>query len=177
LTFDTTKKAKGCLDWTQRVFDKVSGKQYDLVVTSQRNVRSIVGHEGADRARTLEAGYRHYLERLTSSGAKVLVIRDTPFPSTTIPDIPTCVASHLDDQDACSGPASRWIPTDPLAAAARQVDGASVVDLNRYICAPDHCFGVNGGIVTYHDGSHLTETYARSLGPFLAAAVDKAIGR
>ncbi|GAA3523958.1 SGNH hydrolase domain-containing protein [Aeromicrobium panaciterrae] len=177
LTFDTDKKAKGCLDWTNRVFDKVSGSQYDLVVTSQRNVRSIVGHEGADRIGTLRDGYRSYLERLTRTGAHVLVIRDTPFPGTTIADIPTCIASHLDDQAACSAPTSRWIPDDPLADAAEQVEGASVVDLNSYICAPERCYGVNGGIVTYHDGSHLTETYARTLGPYLAAAVQKSLGR
>jgi len=175
LTYSTEKKAKGCLDWTARVQKRTSGKAFDLVVTTQRNVRSIVGHEGADRLGTLEAGYRRYLERWAKSGTKVLVLRDTPFAGNSVGLIPTCVAEHLRDQNVCSGALSRWVVPDPLAAAAQGLPGVTVVDLNRYICEPDRCFGVNGGVITYFDNSHLSETYARTLGPYLANAVRAAL--
>ncbi len=175
LTFDAARKATGCQQWGERVFDRTRGDQFDLIVTSQRNVHAVVGHTGSDRLSTLEAAFRRQLERWTSSGAQVLVLRDTPFPADDVGSVPACLARTSGDVDACSGDPDDWIPVDPLAAAANDVSGASVADLNRYICRPTTCRAVNGRVITYFDGSHLSESYARTLGPFLAAAVRDAL--
>jgi len=177
LTFDAKVKATGCQQWSERVFDRTQGTRFDLIVTSQRNVHDIVGHTGADSVKTLKDAYRRYLQRWTDSGAQVLVLRDTPFPQDDIGPVPACLARSGDEADACSGDPSDWIPTDPLAEATADVPGATVANLNQYICEPAVCLPVNGRVITYVDGSHLTETYARSLGPFLADAVRAKVSR
>lgn len=175
LTWDSAKKSTGCRAWGQRILKATSGDQFDLIVTSQRNVHAMVGHTGADRDTALEAGYRRYLEQWTASGARVLVLRDTPFPQDDVGPIPTCVAQHRDDLARCSGRRDDWIPVDPLARAAAEVDGAAVADLNRYICRPRRCDAVVGNVIVYYDGSHLTETYAQTLAPYLRRAVEDAV--
>ncbi len=175
LTFDARAKATGCQQWGERVFDRTRGEQFDLIVTSQRNVHAVVGHTGSDRLSTLESAFRGQLERWTESGAQVLVLRDTPFPDDDVGAVPVCLARNNEDVPSCSGDPKDWIPTDPLAAAAGAVPGASVADLNRFICRPTICRAVNGRVITYFDGSHLSETYARTLGPFLAAEVRDAV--
>ena len=49
--------------------------------------------------------------------------------------------------------------------------------MTDHFCSTTTCDGVNGGVLTYFDGSHLTASYARTLAPFLAPVIDEAIDR
>lgn len=54
-----------------------------------------------------------------------------------------------------------WIPEDPLYEEARKLgESVATADLNDHLRRPERCYGANGGIVTYFDGSHLTGTYS-----------------
>jgi hypothetical protein len=47
-----------------------------------------------------------------------------------------------------------------------------VADLTRFFCGPRDCYPVVGGVLVYHDLlGHMTEAYARTLGPFLTRRV------
>lgn len=178
LAFPAPADSQGCRDWGQKVLKRTAGHKYDLVITSERNVDPVRGHTVASSYPAWEKGYREYLASWATADTPVLVLHDTPFPSDTIKNIPDCVAEHGDDLTQCSGAADTWIPSDPLAtaAAAMNAPGIRTVDLNRYFCRTRRCYGVNGTVVTYFDGSHMSATYSRTLAPYLLGPIRKSLG-
>jgi peptidoglycan/LPS O-acetylase OafA/YrhL len=171
LDFATDDRVQGCEQWRESTLAAVSGDAFDVVLTSQRNLQPVRGADLATSFGPWKDGFRSFLARLSASGAEVLVLRDTPFPETTVADIPECVAAHRTRQEVCAAPRDVWLTPDPLAAAAAEVDGVAVADLSDAFCEAGRCHGVNGGVITYTDGSHLTATYARSLAPRVAEAL------
>jgi hypothetical protein len=115
-------------------------------------------------------GYQSVLTAWRDSS--VLVIRDAPFPGFDVPD---CVASR--GIAACEGARSEWMPPDPLVAAAEGLEhpGLAVVDLDDLFCSAETCYPVIGGVLVYVDYSHFGTTFARTLAPYLAPAVDDAL--
>ena len=89
------------------------------------------------------------------------------------------MAENPDDLAACGGPRERWVPEDPLVAAARELDDPRItaVDLTDLICSATQCPAVVGGVLVYFDSSHLTATYSRTLAPFLDAPLTDAVAR
>ena len=59
---------------------------------------------------------------------------------------------------------------DSAAAAATALRSSRVrlVDLTEFFCDPRFCYPVIGGALVFKDQNHMTETYAKSLGPYLA---------
>jgi hypothetical protein len=149
LQFDTEAKTQACLDYGQWVLDQTKGKKFDLVTRA-------VG------------GYQEYLKQWTSSGTKVIVLKDTPDPGRTIKNVPDCVAAYKDYQQRCSGTPTTWKWMDPLTdAASASGSGVDVIKMNQYLCTQTTCPPVIGSVVVYFDASHLTATYARTLTGYL----------
>jgi peptidoglycan/LPS O-acetylase OafA/YrhL len=145
------------------------GGDYDLVVMST-----------LDRADTSSTEmYRPTIQQARATGAKVLVIRDTPAPMDPKNVTPDCIAAHMDDFSACSGKSRKWIGVDYLTSAAkreaRDDKGVSWVNINRYLCRKGTCPAVIGGVIPYRDENHLTVTYSISLVPYVLPAVAKAL--
>ena len=63
-----------------------------------------------------------------------------------------------------------------MAAAAEGWPGAAAVDLTRWFCDDRGCPLVIGGVKVYRDLGHLTESYARTLAPYLGEALDPLVG-
>ena len=169
---------QGCFDWGQRVLANVAKKNFELVVMSASNGGLAKGAKDPGQSQRIwESGYRKYLGQLTADGTHVAVIRDVPFPGTTIKSIPDCIAVHRDDLLNCSAKRSVWVRDDPLAAAALQLGSkrVDVVDLNNYFCTDKVCPGVIGGVIVYFDAHHLTKTYSETLAPFLAKPLGRAV--
>jgi hypothetical protein len=91
--------------------------------------------------------------------------------------VPACLEEHADDYTVCSGPRSKWEPTDPLLDAVEKMSDKRIqtVNVNDYICGQEQCHGVVGGVVVYSDFSHLTTTYVKTLRPYLERSLMKAI--
>jgi hypothetical protein len=58
---------------------------------------------------------------------------------------------------------------DPAVAAAREF-GAHVIDLTPEFCDARRCYPVIGGALVHKDADHLTQVFARTLGPFMDRA-------
>ena len=69
--------------------------------------------------------------------------------------------------------AARSLPPDPQVTAAHRLTGrrVQVVDMTRFICDRRWCYPVIGGALVYKDDNHLTEVFARTLGPYLNQAL------
>ncbi len=88
-------------------------------------------------------------------------------------DVPTCLADSAESADPCSNPRATALSTrifpDVVSSIGR--DGVRFVDTSDYFCDDRTCYAMIGGVAVYFHASHLTGTYAESLGPYLAAAL------
>ena len=161
-----------CLEWGNKVVDETVAGDFDLIVTSAASVFDVADVAKDSSFRAKVEGYAAVLAAWADF--PVLVIRDTPFPGF---DIPECVATR--GAAHCEGDRSSWVPDDPLATAAQELarPGLSLVDLNDLFCSHRTCYPVIGGVLVYVDYSHFGATFGKSLAPYLAPAVDSALGR
>ena len=173
---ETEQFRRNCFDWGQKVLAATPTGTFDLVVTSERTGRAAIGVSAADSYGPWKKGYAPYLQQWADRGVKVLVIRDNPFPISTMPSVPDCVGAHPDDFAKCSAPRTAWLRPDPLADAAKGIASPklTVADLTNYFCT-DVCSPVIGKAMVYVDGSHITQTFARTLAPYLEPYVRKAL--
>ncbi|MFD1213801.1 acyltransferase family protein [Arthrobacter sp. GCM10027362] len=177
VVFDTEQKTRGCRELGQWAQESTQGDKYDLVITTELTIPVKGANSDAEQFDLAVRGYGSYLARWEESGTNLLVLRDTPYPKPFIQSIPDCVAENADDPAQCSGSREEWLKPDPLVKAAEDLHSTrvKVADLTRYICRDDACYGVNGGLVTYFDGSHMTTAYARTMAPYLRQHVVQAL--
>lgn len=152
------------------------GAAPDLVFVSQgRSRRSGNG----DVEPEFVAGMVEYWSALAKGGATMIAIADNPLPrSKDLPGGPPvyeCVQRERADYRACSFARNDGRGTPSLEAAVQQVPGSVFVNLNEWICPPaDMCPPAIGGRLILRQGSHVTDSYVRSLAPILARELQAA---
>lgn len=168
--FDEPEAVATCLEWVRRTAGDLAEMKPDLVVVSNRVQAQAVGLDDAATAEAYRDGYARVLGGIADAGIPVLAIRDTPAPGRDIPD---CVASKHDHYDACSGRRATWLPPDPVTDVVAAADSPllRLADLTDRFCGRTECRAVNGNVITYFDGHHITATYAHTLAPYLEPAL------
>jgi hypothetical protein len=115
------------------------------------------------------------LNQLRATGAKLIYLRDTPYPNKNMPE---CISGATDNWSACDFDLNNTPRTEPIVTD--QVRGQNldipVLDLNAYLCENDKCRAVRNGTLLYRDDSHLTATAVKALLPAVQAQIrDKGI--
>jgi hypothetical protein len=171
--FDTPASTQDCRTWGHQVTAQVAGGNFDLAIMANKVSRGVPGHDIASSMPLFEQGYELVLRPLKDANLPVVGIRDTPSPGFQVPD---CLGAHPGNYRACDGTPAKWLPTEPLTAAlAAMHDGQmTMIDMTSYICDGEVCPAAVGGVPVYFDVSHLTATYARTLAPYLTAAITRA---
>lgn len=175
LDFTDPSAAEGCTDWTSWALAEVERGGYDLVVLASRTDQPLAGVAPADQDAAARAAYGRVLDRLTAAGLDVLVVRDTFNAGESVPD---CVAAAGNDVEACTWPRATAVEADPLAEAAVERAGGAevtVLDPTDVLCDSDRCHAVVGGVIVLFDHGHLTRTFALTMTPLLASAVEFAL--
>ncbi|GII99349.1 peptidoglycan/LPS O-acetylase OafA/YrhL [Sediminihabitans luteus] len=156
-----------CQEPNARTLDALLALRPALVVTSSYAAGEYVdtgtGHTpGA-------VGLAGAWDELADAGIEVLAVKDAPRPRR---DVVRCTAEHVDDPDACAVDRSDAV-TDHAAfdEAVRLSPRTTALDLTDRYCGPSSCPPVIGNVLVYRDTNHITDTFARSLAPDLAAAV------
>jgi peptidoglycan/LPS O-acetylase OafA/YrhL len=174
--FDGQGATATCQDFVRWQVQTIASGGYDLVITSDRLGRAVRGQSMAGSFAPVEAGFARTLNTWTAAGIPVLVIRDQPYHSESVPD---CVAAAGSaDLAACGTPAAEALRPDPFYAAAQQ-DTSGLVhtfDPTRYFCSGQVCYGVVGGVVTHFDEGHMSATFSRTLAPYLRPHIAAALG-
>nr|WP_306254358.1 SGNH hydrolase domain-containing protein [Ornithinimicrobium cryptoxanthini] len=150
-----------CLQWGQRVHERLLGpEQPDVVIVS--GVKHGAGEgTGQERRDRLSAGYVDYWSDLGRVGVPVIVLSDTPSPGEV--SVYECVSEHRDDVSHCAFGRSDGSGTTALREAAARVATATFLTMNDWICPLEDCPPVIGDVLVYRQGSHITNTYAVSL--------------
>ena len=170
-----------CAVWGKEVLAEVAADpSISRVFTSYRSdIYKYVGDDGELQDAIPAAVVQDPLRALADAGKRVYVVRAVPSTNgvQTGPELanlevnaPDCIARTGRVDDPCAGPRDVRLTPDHLAqaAAAMDDDRVSVMDLTDAFCDERACHAVIGGVVVYFDGSHLTATFSRSLGQFMA---------
>ena len=156
--------------------------EVSTVFVSQNADTPVVPPAGRSTAVTKIAGYKAIWKRLPRTVRRIIVIRDTPVTSdATVACLRAAVAAGaMDPGLACPQPRSSALLRDTAVAAARALRSPRYrsVDLTEYFCDRIDCFSVVGGARVFNDTlGHITETYSRSLGPYLLRKVRRIMRR
>lgn len=170
-----------CSQWRESVLALIGQLKPALVVAAHASsYEAFVTAEAGHAARLAwQHALQAALQQLAASSGHVLLLRDTPRPAS---HVPRCMAREAaagrDTQAGCS-----FAPESAAARRAHAVEQAavaslqrvSIVDLVSAVCPRDPCPVEQQGLVTYHDGEHLSASFARRLAPVLWQRVPEAV--
>jgi len=168
-----------CDTWNANVLDALRADPPDVVLTSGV-ARSAWTGSGTAPA-PLVAGYVSRWTTLADAGVPVVVIGDSPV---SPDDLDVCAARHPSELTRCSFDTASAVAGSGLRVQREAVSAAStttpdvhLLDLTGSICPGDVCPVVIGHVAVHRAGDHVTATYAATLAPQVAAAVEDALGR
>ncbi|MCD5309972.1 acyltransferase family protein [Kineosporia babensis] len=157
-----------CIEWRKNMIARIQQLKPALVVMSANaDGGEALNGEGSQDERWVE-GWRRSAEAIQKSGAKVVYLDDSAWPAVNVPEclstkpteISECAAT---ERQATTAPERRQMIKDMF-----QDIGGTVVDPMPWFCASKGCPAVVGNVLVYHDDSHVTQAYTRTLAPILA---------
>jgi len=157
--------AQSCLEYQERLEGELEERRpFDLIITSAR-----MNSANGGTAQEVSEAYRGVWEPALARGAQVVVIRDIPENArATLGCLARSEAPFaecaLPDDDGRRGLDGPWLASEGFSAVTR-------IDLDRYFCQDGFCPAVQGGVIVYRDGNHMTAVYARSLAEPLRRAL------
>ncbi|MEV0003223.1 acyltransferase family protein [Micromonospora sp. NPDC050980] len=175
-----------CGEWNRTVRQRLRADRPNLVLTTNMvfvPTRAGEPVTGGERQQVAAQRQRQLWSELSGTGLRLIVLRDTPLLTEPGPagvpralNVPECVLRYRDRLTRCAVP--RQAALDAGAGRAQEQAAAglphvSLIDLNDAICPADRCVPVIGGALVYRDSNHLTATFARTLTPRLAEALDR----
>lgn len=172
-------ETKRCVTWNRTVQAWfVSHPEVHTVFVSEHSGGKVVTVPGAGVQATQIRGYQDAWKTLPASVTRIFVIRDTPRDTSRTADcIQKAVAARKPPGPACALARSRFLKPDPAAIAVRRAASPRVklIDMSSYMCTSRLCLPVVGGALVHRDIDHLTQTFAATLGPYMARKVDRLI--
>lgn len=157
-TFDASGAAANpsCARWNAKLTKRLIALKPDMIFTLATH-----GNNGAKE--DVPARFVDAWRPLIARGIAVAAIRDNPWFDF---DIPECVQVNGPSSDRCRQPRATALAADPLAAGPKMAH-VHYLDLTDHICTAQFCPTVAGNILMYSDKHHLTNTYMRTLAPYL----------
>lgn len=167
-----------CAQWGQSVIRQLQQEHFNYVFLSGRNywISSPDSKALSERA----GEYADAWAEIQQTGAKVVVIKDTPQPvAGGLADPATCVFKAASTTD-CGFPQAKGVGSvDPIALGAKKLNGIAVLDMTSYFCRTvievANCPAVIGGVLVYRDPNHMTATYSRTLLPYFEAQLPETV--
>jgi hypothetical protein len=165
-----------CDTWRKQALVRIAAEHPALVIVSSNHrpppVVNGVALDGAAAVTAMADGAARTIAALQATGARVVVLGDTP----QVPwDPADCLSSNPDHVLRCALPRDTALDEAWLAAerAAAESQGATFVDTAAWICPSDPCPPVIGPYVVYADSNHLTRPFVSALTSRLDAAIPR----
>ncbi|MCC4722385.1 acyltransferase family protein [Salinicoccus sp. RF5] len=164
LSLDTFEEEE-CTVWNENVVSEVAKESPDLAV--------VLADTASKNYDEVPEGYLKQFERLHNENIPILALRDTPYLNQ---DIPECLNSFgvksgecdIEEEEALHTP-SAWEKLDSPP------EYVNYVDYSEYFCSEGKCPAIIGNIIVYIDGSHMSSTYSKSMGPIIKEDVMKVL--
>jgi len=168
-----------CDAWNRAVTAALTADPPDVMVTSGVAASAWAG-SGTER-QPLVDGYASRWRALADAGVPVVVVGDSP---RSPDDLDVCAARHPRELTRCSfvtasavAGSGLAVQRDAVTAASAEGAGVRLLDLTSLICPGERCPVVIGHVAVHRAGDHVTATYAATLAPQVAAAVEDALAR
>jgi hypothetical protein len=159
-----------CFRWRAAVVQRLATEHPSLIVMSASDYEPGGPAANLDPDVAWRTGLDATLKSLRPTAQRVLVLGDTPLPST---NTPSCVAAHLQSVEQCV--AARAGAVDPPRMAVEQevarLDGAVFAGTSDWLCTQSSCPVILGDVLLYRDDNHLTTTASLLLAPYLEATL------
>lgn len=171
----TATLMENCPIWRKQSIQRIiAEKPFMVLVASTGGFATQVNGvvvKGTNRTSVFTAGMDRTITRLKSSGAKVLLMSDTP---ALAQDPLVCLSAHPNSTLACATPVAQAISTDWIAVETQiaAVNSIALIKPQMWICPTDPCPVVIGNILTYFDPGHMTATFSQALAGKLKRALD-----
>jgi len=164
----------GCSRWVKWATKQVTAGKFDLVITAARLQVGLDTLSYSPTPKQYADGYVSVMKKLRAAGESILAVRDTPSPREIVPD---CLARHTSDYTYCDGRRSTWLREDPLVTAVNEMHDPAIttLDLTQHLCDATTCPAVIGGVPVYFDNSHMTDTFTKTLEPYIEPALERAL--
>lgn len=162
-----------CEQWRGQILTRLRAERPRLIVVSMsRRYGADFGFVSYDQ--TWIESLNRLVGDLRATGAAVLVLGSIPDPHTTVP---VCLSEHIDNAAACTPARPAAVNDAGIAAeqAATIAGGGQYADPTSLFCTAARCPLIIGDNLVYRDDNHLTVSYARTLGPVIAALADRAL--
>lgn len=163
---------KACTNWIQNSKKLILESNYNLVVTSAASGVAWRANEGETVIESAENGFTKMWQSLNNAGIAVLAIKDNPRP---IPKVIDCLT--LNDEASCRIEKDKAFGFDPIIGAAKKMSGNGVTyaDFDNIFCSETECLPVIGHVIVYRDANHVTNTFGKTMAPFIEPYVLKAL--
>ncbi|WP_213814333.1 acyltransferase family protein [Glaciihabitans sp. dw_435] len=167
---DLAADQSACAEWGTAVVDEIIANPAIDTVMFSNSANRYSQDDGANPITV--ARYQAVWNKLIAAGKKVLVIADVP--RTQGVNIPDCLVENSADPTLCDTTSDVALTPDVMAqAAATYTSGTSLtlLDMTDKYCVDATCHVRIGGVIVYADLSHITNTWARTLAPYIEAAL------
>ena len=155
---------QSCLDWGQRVLNRIAEWRPDVVLVSQTAQAQLL-----DRTRLMEEVVAATWNEILKAGVRVVGIAETPWHDIN-------PVECLQKDRACASDRQAVTQDNRYAAAAAIEPRVPVIDMMDTLCTATECPMVIGNVVVWRDRHHLTASYSRTLADALGDRVMQALG-
>jgi hypothetical protein len=174
INVNTRKQYDECDLWREKAIARISEMRPAVVIVSQYQAYASEErrNQWPDPMAEWRDGHRRLFQKLEPSGARAVLLLDSPQPDQ---DIPVCLSRRARNgyfkNSSCDILRAAAFPNPEIAAgqqsAARAAGNADVIDMTPSFCDGSRCDAVRNGIIVYRDANHLTSSYTRYLKPIL----------
>ena len=167
LRTSNTVPPEACRNWVAAVLKIIKTQGFDLVVTSQVSGVNWAAPSNQDEQDYAKQGLVSIWKELNDSNIPVLAIQDNPRP---IKAVVQCIERNDGtDYSACANDKKSALLFDPQRAAVAKLNSpiTRIADFTNTYCDSNICKAVIGGVIVNRDQNHLTNTFARTLAPYL----------
>lgn len=158
------QKHPSCNKWNQTIIDHIVDINPDLVFTT---VDISNGKE-----KVVPQGFINQFNKLKEHNIQIFGVRDTPRLKINIPE---CI-NNMNEIADCSFDKKDYIITpSPWDKLENKPSNIIYHDYTKYFCTNEKCLPAIGNTIIYLDREHVTQTYMRTLGPYLRKDVLNAL--
>lgn len=154
----TSKNDRSCARWNESLMERLAELRPDIVFTTATH-----GKNGP--AEHVLPRFAERWAKLTTLGIHVVAIRDNPWFKN---DVPECVQINGPNSVQCTLPRAQAFATSDPFRNAHTDPRVHFVDITDHLCPGIRCPVTTGNVVMYSDRHHMTNTFVRTLIPYLA---------
>jgi len=171
------KQVDDCNAWKQNAMAYLrSHRDLDgVIVTHSTGNGPVEPAAGESEEDAVVGGLVQAWQAAADVGIPIVALRDNPGAR---PDIVACVgqmSGPTTDECDSSRSVGFTLFDGSEQAVARMPDKARLIDLSRYYCTDTICPAVIGGVLVHRDRTHLTNTFAVTLAPYLGDEIAGAL--